>query len=1206
MLMTARFKLSLLLLIAPAIAYGQAGLGSITGSVVDTSGSVIPGAHVTLVQLSTKTTREIVTNEQGIFNLPSIVPGEYTLTLASPGFRDKKLENLMINGFQELSLGQVQLDVGAGPAAEVTVTAEQQLIKDSGVRSETIQSKQVSEMPNNGRNWATLLKIIPGSNAISDSGINGREYGYYGYQDFSINGKSFNQTQVNLDGGSIVDHGSDAKVTVSPSLESVQEISILANNFTAEHGNRSGVVINMVTKSGTNSFHGVAFDNLRNEDLNANSWSNNYVGLPRPEYRYNYFGANIGGPIKKNKLFFFYNFEDFHQNIPGTTVESRVPTALERNGDFSQTFNSNGSRPAIYQPGSQYNGTPIPFPGNVIPASLINPLGKAIMNLYPLQNNPADPNNNYILTYQALYPRLSQVGKVDWNLNDTTRAYFRYSNDSGTNTDKGIYNSGANLPFNMMNQFRPDRALAVNVTHVFSSTVVFEGLVGWSYDYVRVTPANPDSVDPAKLGLAGLPTVFKSSNNILPGVNAGGTYPTFAFTRLPAFADANEYQFSGTVTWTRGTHTFKFGGQHFRNTKQEITAANDKGNFDFSASHSPFDTNYGPSNVLVGALNEFTQVSSISHKNSIFKDFQFFAQDTWRARRNLTFDYGLRIYHMPAEADINPSAYKDAVFIPSLYNPAQAPRFYVPDPKNSKNVIDPANPGRPLSSSVASALLYTIVPGSGNPLDGVFPLGSAPAGNSGLLGPSFLLLAPRGGFAWSPERDPKMVIRGGFGWAYNRNGIADAITSFNNGLTQNVDYLQTSLDTIAGASNVQRISPGSYAARDNSSRKMPTVYDYSVSMQREIPFKMVLDLAYVGNIQRRQPVTFNLNSILPGTAFLPQYVDSTNAGYNFAGPITASNPGPALPGSNAENAIVMRPYQGLNTLNATTNVANNRYDSFQASLNKRFGSGLMFQTAYTNGRLLTQQENEGIYAYNWKQYTGHLSNTNRRQTLATNYIYDLPKFSSKLGWHNAVAATALDGWQFAHLLTFFAGLPYSPSFSIQEANAGTNINLQQVFLGTPDLTPRLTINGSLSPTNSTLHFNPSNLGVPGILPASNGTGDRNYLTAPGTFVNDMSVVKIFHVTESKTLEFRVNGYNVFNQVRRTVLNTSVQYKANGAAFASGFTVYNTPDQLAQRSIASGTTNPTTIFNQYRGGVGYPNLTSVQPMRIVELGLKFRF
>ncbi len=1189
----------------PMSIFGQAGLGTITGEIVDHSGAVVAGAHVNAVEISTKTTREVVSNGQGIFNLPSLVPGQYTLTVKAPGFREEKLENIIINGFQELSLGQIAIEVGAGPAASVTVTADQQLIKDSGERLETLQAAQVSETPNDGRNWANLLKLIPGAVANEDTGVTGREYGYYGYQDITINGKSYTSTQVNQDGGSIIDHGSDGKVTVSPSLESIQEMSILTNNFTAEYGNRSGAVINIVTKSGTNSFHGVAFENLRNEDLNANSWANDYNGLPKQVYRYNYYGANLGGPVKKNRVFFFYNFENFKQDIPGSIAQAEVPTALERQGNFSQTVNSLGQHPTIYEPGTQYSGTPVPLPDLTIPQSQINPLGQALMNLYPMPNNPSNPTANYTLVYQTLMPRLSQVAKVDYNLSNSTRMYLRYSNDSGTNTGLGIYNTSANLPFNIMNQYRPDRAAAGNITHTISSSMVLESFFSWSYDYVSVTPEEPDAVDVAKLGLSALPRAFPVSNSILPGINAGGVYPTFSFTRLPAFADANEWQGSSILTWTRGTHTIKFGGQLMTDTKQEITAANDKGNFDFSASHSAFDTNYGPSNMLVGALNEFTQVSSIAHKNSIFHDFQFFTQDSWRASRGLTFNYGLRVYHMPAEGDVSPSTSEDAVFLPWMYNPAQAPRYYIPNPANKSQVIDPAFPNSPLSANVASTLLYSIVPGSGNPMNGLVPLGSSGVGNAGFFSAPYLMVAPRGGFAWSPERDQKMVIRGGFGWAYNRNLISDTVTNFNNGLTQNVDYLQTSLGTLGSSSSVARISPpATVTARDPSTRHPQTVYDYSISVQHEIPFKAVLDIAYVGNLQRHQAVEFNLNAIAPGTAFSPAFVDSTNAGYNFFGPITASNPGP-LPGSNAMNALVMRPFQGYNTINDTANVGNNRFDSLQISLNKRFGNGLTFQAAYSKNRLISGVEGAGIYSYIWKQFSGYPSGAMRTSNLAMNYVYQLPMFASHvLGWHNIVARSAMDGWQFAHVLVFYGGLPITPAFSVQESNTGTSVSVPLTFMGTPDVTPRLGIGGSLSAPNNTMFFNPSNLAIPQLYPTANGTGPRNYITQPGTFGNDMTMSKRFTIREGKTLELRVSAYNPFNNVRRTTINSSVQYKAQGATYASGFQVYNTPAQVAAR-VPAGTSAITT-FNQFRGGVGYYNLTNVLPNRILELGLKFRF
>jgi hypothetical protein len=1201
--MGERFVLLLAAVCAPL--FGQAGLGTITGSVVDHSAAVIAGAKVQVVEVATKSTREVVTNTQGIFDLPSLVPGQYVLTVTATGFREEKLENILINGFQQLSLGQIMLQVGSGPATSVTVTADQQLVKDSGERVETLQAAQVSEIPNDGRNWANLLRLIPGAVANEDTGVTGREYGYYGYQDITINGKAYQSTQVNLDGGSIIDHGSDGKVTVSPSLESIQEISFLTNNFTAEYGNRSGAVINVVTKSGTNSFHGVLFDNLRNEDLNANSWNNDYTGLPKSIYRYNYFGANLGGPVKRNRVFFFYNVEDFKQNVPGSIAQAEVPTALERQGNFSQTVNALGQHPTIYEQGTQYNGTPVPLPGLIVPQSTINPLGQAILNLYPMPNNPNNPTANYNLLYQTLAPRLSQVAKVDFNISNSTRMYLRYSNDSGTNTGLGIYNTSAVIPFNIMNQYRPDRAAAGNITHTFSSSLVMESFFSWSYDYVLVTPENTNAVDTSKLGLSGLPTIFKATNNILPGINVGGTYPTFNFNRLPAFADANEWQASSTFTWTRGTHTYKFGGQFITDTKQEITAANDKGNYDFSASHSPFDMNYGPANALVGALNEFTQVSSIAHKDSAFHDFQLFAQDSWRATRGLTLNYGLRVYHMPAEGDVNPSSDLDAVFLPWMYNPAQAPRYYIPNPANKSQVIDPAFPNNPLSANVASVLLYSLVPGSGSLTNGLVPLGSSGVGNAGFFSPPYLMVAPRGGFAWSPARDQKMVIRGGFGWAYNRNLIGDTITNFNNGLTQTVDYLQTSLTTLGSSNSVARISPpASVTARDPSTRHPQTIYDYSISVQHEIPFKAVIDVAYVGNLQRHQAIEFNLNAIAPGTAFSPAYVDSTNAGYNFFGPITASNPGP-LPGSNSMNALVMRPFQGYNTINNTANVGNNRFDSLQVSLQKRFGNGLSFQAAYSKNRLISGVENAGIYSYMWKQFSGYPSGGMRTSNLSMNYIYQLPNFASRwLGWHNIAARSAMDGWQFAHVLAFYGGLPISPSLSIQEANTGTSITLPNVFMGTPDVTPRLGVVGNPGAPTGPMQFDPYNLSVPQIYPTGNGTGPRNYITEPGAFSNDMTMSKKFTIIEGKTLELRVSAYNAFNQVRRTTINSGVQYKALGATYASGFQVYNTPDQLAARVPAG--TNALTQFNQYRGGVGYYNVTNVLPMRIVEIGLKFRF
>ena len=242
----------------------QSGLGSMTGTVVDPSDAAIANATIRIVQLSTNAERVTNSNEVGMFTLPSLLASRYNVTISAPGFKAKTLPDLELNGFQTLAFGRIRLEIGEGPATIIDVSAAPApLGTENAVRNETIQSKQVTDMPLQGRNWSTLMKIIPGSTPRNTNAINGREAGYDGYGDFRVNGKASNQTQVNLDGGSNVDHGSDTKTTVTPSIESIQEVAVLTNNFQAEYGIRAGVVVNIVTKSGTNVFHGTAWDYLR-------------------------------------------------------------------------------------------------------------------------------------------------------------------------------------------------------------------------------------------------------------------------------------------------------------------------------------------------------------------------------------------------------------------------------------------------------------------------------------------------------------------------------------------------------------------------------------------------------------------------------------------------------------------------------------------------------------------------------------------------------------------------------------------------------------------------------------------------------------------------------------------------------------------------------------------------------------------------------
>ncbi|MCC7341257.1 MAG: carboxypeptidase regulatory-like domain-containing protein [Bryobacterales bacterium] len=1201
-----RIRLFLLSLLLSALVFGQAGLGSISGTVVDQTDAPIPRVTVKVRQVSTNSERTTETNSAGLFTIPSLVASQYEVTVTAAGFQTVTVADLRLNAFQNLSLGRMTLVVGGGAVTTVEVKDEiPKIVTENAVRNETIQSKQVTEMPLQGRNWSTLLKIIPGSSPQSNNAINGREAGYDGYADFRINGKAPNQTQVNLDGGSNVDHGSDTKTTVTPSLESIQEVSVLTNNFQAEYGNRSGVVINIVTKSGTNNWNGTVWNYMRNEVLNARPWDRAYFGQPNPRYRYNYFGGNIGGPIKKDKLFFFVNHENLKQDTPTLTNQIRVPTELERNGDFSQTVNANGTRPTIYMPGTQASGKPVLVPNNIIPQNLISPIGRAIMNIYPTPNLKNETNNNYLNQYAKEDKRWLNVGKVDWNINESMRAYVRFSYDYQHYRDMVTWAAGSNLPFINTGWNRPDKALVGNFTKTWSASMVSETMFNWQKDYVNAgldVLQDASLIDRSKRGLADLPLAFPNSSNILPQIQGTG-YQDFQFNRFPWYAKAPEYQMTHTMSLIKGTHLFKWGAQYILNKKDEINAATEKGNFNFGVnSASEFDMGYSPANILVGAVSQFTQVNNQSRKYSKYQDFHAFIQDTWKVTSTFTLDYGLRFYHIPSEFNTDQEISKDAVFLSSLYDPSKAPRYYIVNPKNTKTLIDPLFPNNPLPANQFAALLYSLVPGSGDPMNGVVPLGGQ-YGGSGIRNPKYILFAPRGGFAWNFT--PKTVLRAGFGWSYNRPTIGQSTGTFQNGMAEQIDYRQTSLSSLNNPT-VTRLSPRTFGARDEASAAVPTVYDFSVSIQRELPMNLVLDVAYIGNVQRHQTMQFNINQVLPGVAWNAAYNDPRLAGNNFAGPVSGSNPG-ALPGTQSVSADLMRPYYGFGTLNLITNVGNNRYNSLQWSLNKRYSHGLTFQFVHTWSKLISGIESPGPFYSNWKNYTNFVADQHRVHVVGINYTYDVPSLAAKLGWKNGVARQVFEGWNVAHLMNFYSGRALTPTFNLQYANNTQAVaNLNSIFTGSPDIAPRIVPSSNVNTGTGDLArlFDISPFGVP---PLGDGSGSRNYLWSPGTFSNDINVSKNFPIKEKIALELRASFFNPFNQVRRQDLNTTFTFKMKGATMASGYMLNNSPDQNVANLLAAkpGATE-LEKFNQYRGGVGHTNLTSVMDMRRVEIGLRLRF
>jgi len=407
---------------------------------------------------------------------------------------------------------------------------------------------------------------------------------------------------------------------------------------------------------------------------------------------------------------------------------------------------------------------------------------------------------------------------------------------------------------------------------------------------------------------------------------------------------------------------------------------------------------------------------------------------------------------------------------------------------------------------------------------------------------------------------------------------------------------------------------------------VPTIYDYSLSVQRELPGGFVLDVAYIGNVQQHQIISFNINAVPAGAGFDPKYIDPRLAGNNFAGPVTASNPGP-LPGTRLVDSNLMRPYQGFNTLTQISNVGNNRYNSLQTNITKRMSNGLSLQVVHTYGKLISGIENPGLWSYRWKDYTGYQANNDRAHNVTINYVYDVPSLPKRLGWNNAFARQALDGWSVAHIISFLSGMPTTPmvsstnpaGFSLTYANSTQPVaNLNTIFTGSPDLAPRLqpTSNPNKRGSDPYHMFDTNAFALPDI--GNPGLGSRNYLWLQGTISNDVTVRKTFPIHESMGMELRASFFNLFNNTRRQTLNvtntlttyslnTSVTYKMKGAQLSDGYSIFNSPEQLRANLQAS---NPNAsaqdLYNQYRQGFGSTNLTSVLDPRRIEIGMRFKF